>query len=286
MDFVSLKVFKAVADAGSVSQAAVQLHYVQSNVTARIQRLEEDVGAKLFSRSQRGMRLTPAGETLMAYANRATILVGEAYEAVAATQAGNQALRLGSLETILAVHFPDLLHSFYRQHPGAQLQLVTGATDRMVSAVLEFKVDGAFVAGVVEHPNIVHEKIFNQEIVLVTPLDMHDRDAPVAGSLLVFHPGCPYRSVAEQWLKKKGRLPERLMELSTLDGILTCVGVGLGVTMLPRSAVERPPHHDKVRIHSLDDADAKMDIHLIRRRNAPAHPLLSSFRALVKSAYG
>lgn len=61
MDPQTLRIFKTVAEVGTVSKAADILHYVQSNVTARIHRLEEELGAKLFFRSRQGMALTPAG---------------------------------------------------------------------------------------------------------------------------------------------------------------------------------------------------------------------------------
>ena len=70
MDFKTLKIFRSVAQTGSISRAATELHYVQSNVSARIQQLEERLGATLFIRQSRGMTLTAAGETLMAYASR------------------------------------------------------------------------------------------------------------------------------------------------------------------------------------------------------------------------
>lgn len=66
MDLAGLRVVKAVADTGSVSRAAEALNCVQSNVTARIKRLEEDLGVDLFLRLSRGMEPTPAGRVLTA----------------------------------------------------------------------------------------------------------------------------------------------------------------------------------------------------------------------------
>ena len=68
MEFSSLQIFLAVAREGGVSKAAQKLNYVQSYVTARIRKLEEELGASLFHRRPRGMSLTPAGEVLVQYA--------------------------------------------------------------------------------------------------------------------------------------------------------------------------------------------------------------------------
>ena len=64
MDLQALRIFKAVADEGSVTRAAGRLHYVQSNVTARLRGLEEALGTELFHRTGRRLAITPAGRTL------------------------------------------------------------------------------------------------------------------------------------------------------------------------------------------------------------------------------
>ncbi len=82
MDFTALEIFKAVAAEGSVTRAAEQLGRVQSNVTTRIQQLEEQLGTPLFLRQGRRMVLTPAGESLRGYADRLLALAEEARQAV------------------------------------------------------------------------------------------------------------------------------------------------------------------------------------------------------------
>lgn len=72
MESSELRIFRAVAQAGSITKAAQALGYVQSNVTARIQQLESDLNTQLFYR-QRGMILTPTGEKLLAYAEKSFI---------------------------------------------------------------------------------------------------------------------------------------------------------------------------------------------------------------------
>ncbi|NUB15701.1 LysR family transcriptional regulator, partial [Azospirillum brasilense] len=88
MDLAGLRVVKAVADAGSVSRAAETLNCVQSNVTARLKRLEEDLGVPLFLRLSRGMAPTPAGRVLADYADRVLRPVAQARDAGAAAAGG------------------------------------------------------------------------------------------------------------------------------------------------------------------------------------------------------
>ena len=78
MDGADLKVFAAVARIGGMNRAANELHTVQSNVTARVRTLEEELGVQLFHRGRKGVTLTAAGERLLPYAIKVTHLLEEA----------------------------------------------------------------------------------------------------------------------------------------------------------------------------------------------------------------
>jgi len=284
VELSSLRIFDTVAELGSISKAAMELHYVQSNVTARIQRLEEELGAQLFIRSKQGMVLTPAGQTLQDYARRALRLAEEARTAVASTQELGGVLRLGSLETTLATRLPKSLKAFHRRYQNVELQVITGTSDRLAESVLARHLDGAFVAGRVSHPMIDYTPMFVERVVLVTPPDVTDLHAWTNRNLIVFRPGCAYRALAEQWLRNVGIMPVRLMEFGLLDAILACVGAGLGITLLPRSAVESHAQNHGVRLHELDGTLAGMDIGFIRRHDAAPHPGLDAFLKLIEQS--
>ena len=83
MDAADLRVFQSVASTGSMSKAALELNTVQSNVTARIKSLEDEVGFALFERTNRGVTLTAAGQRLLPFAARAARLLDDARRAVA-----------------------------------------------------------------------------------------------------------------------------------------------------------------------------------------------------------
>ncbi len=83
MDLVQLEIFKAVAEHGSISAAATQIHRVPSNLTTRIKQLEQDLGVDLFIREKSRLRLSPAGWSFLEYARRILDLVQEARATVA-----------------------------------------------------------------------------------------------------------------------------------------------------------------------------------------------------------
>src|SRR5262249_62101109 len=102
MDAADLKIFEAVARTGSMNKATAVLHTVQSNVTARIQALEAELGCKLFERNRRGGVLTPAGRRLLPFAARAVPLFADAKRAAADDGAPSGGLVIGALEATAA----------------------------------------------------------------------------------------------------------------------------------------------------------------------------------------
>ena len=113
MDAADLRMFQSVASTGSMSKAALELNTVQSNVTARIKSLEDEVGFALFERTNRGVTLTAAGQRLLPFATRAARLLDDAKRAVADAGTPSGALVIGSLETTAALRLssPEIRHS-------------------------------------------------------------------------------------------------------------------------------------------------------------------------------
>src|SRR3977135_1130721 len=108
IDLESLKIFRTVVDEGGVVRAANKLNRVQSNVTKRIRQLEEHLGARLFRRDGRSIRLSAEGHNLLTYADR---LLRLADETVSEMRTGKPkgVFKLGSLESTAGSRLPPLL---------------------------------------------------------------------------------------------------------------------------------------------------------------------------------
>src|SRR6201986_1088400 len=154
MELTDLVTFSAVARSGGITRAAEELNTVQSNVTQRVKALEAEIGATLFERNARGMTLTGAGRRLLPYAQRMAALSREAMLAARDDGEPKGPLAIGSLETNHAVRLPALLAEFPRRFPAVRLTLKTATTADLVAAVLDGAVDGAFVAGPIEHADL------------------------------------------------------------------------------------------------------------------------------------
>ena len=276
MDLAGLRVVKAVADTGSVSRAAEALNCGQSNVTARLKRLEEDLGVPLFRRLSRGMAPTPAGRVLADYADRVLRLVAQARDAVADAAGRGGRLAVGTMETTAAVRLPPILARFHAENPDVELTIVPGSTEAMLGEVLAGRIDGAFVSGAVEHPELVSQPVFEEELVLVEPASGITSESG-RNTLLAFRRGCAYRARAETAMREAGRVPYRLMEFGSLEAILGCVGAGMGVTVLPRVVVEREPWRGLFTARALPPELARIPTRFVRRADSVETVALRAF---------
>jgi DNA-binding transcriptional LysR family regulator len=287
MDASDLRVFEAVARLGGMNRAAAELNTVQSNVTARIRALEDELGAPLFHRHARGVDLTDAGRRLLPYAAQVRATLQEARRAVADTGAPAGPLTIGSLETTTALRLSPILSGYVRRYPEVDLVLRTGTTCELLRQVLDSQLEGAFVCGPVDEPELVVEPIFREELALITAPDIRTLDAALAARdlrIVVLRAGCSYRERLEAILARRGVATSRLLEFGTLEAIVGCVGAGLGVTLLPRSLVGTVWNAARVAVHVLPAAEAMVETAFVRRRDAFVSSALTAFLAEARPA--
>jgi LysR family transcriptional regulator, cell division regulator len=287
MDAADLRVFEAVARLGGMGRAAAELNTVQSNVTARIRQLEDELGTPLFQRHSRGVTLTSAGRRLLPYATRAQQLLAEARRAAVDDGSPKGQLGVGSLETTAALRLSPALAAYAAAWPEVDLVLSTGTTCELVEAVLAHRLEGAFVCGPVDHPELHEQTVFRERLVLVTSPAVRSLDqlrARTGLKIVVLRAGCSYRQRLESILAARGIVGVRLLEFGTLDAILACVGAGIGVTLLPQVVVEAAAHAGRVTLHALPRAEAEVDTVFIRRRDAYVSSALAAFLEQMREA--
>lgn len=289
MDLRQLKIFCAVVDHGSFTAAAEAVHTVQSNVTMRVKELEAELGQALFIRRKSGVVTTAAGEVFLGYARRILRLTEESR--VALQDGGRPAgpLRLGAMETTAAIRLPRLLGTYRARHPEVRMSLTTGTTAELIRAVESCQLDGAFIGGRHQHPALVQEALFDEELALISTSDITSRDALLDTlpdqTVFVFRAGCFYRSTLESWCHQAGLVPGQVMEMGTLDGILSCVAAGMGITLLPASVARQSSLADALHCHELPAEIAAVTTVFIRRQDAPVGSALKAFIALARATF-
>jgi DNA-binding transcriptional LysR family regulator len=287
MDASDLRVFEAVARLGGMNRAAAELNTVQSNVTARIRHLEDELGAPLFERHARGVDLTDAGRRLLPYAARVRQLLDEARRAVDDDGTPRGLLTIGSLETTAALRLSPLLAAYAASFPEVDLVIRTGTTCELIEAVMENKLEGAFVCGPVDHPELESEVVFREELALLTARSVRSIDEVLARRdqrIVVLRAGCSYRERLEAILARRGMAPSRRLEFGTLEAIVGCVSAGLGVTLLPKSLIGPIWTAERVAVHTLPVAEAEVETLFIRRQGAYTSSALKAFLSLARPA--
>lgn len=288
MEIHDLRVFLAVAEEGNITRAAQRLGYVQSNVTARIRQLESELDTSLFYRHSRGVSLTPTGETVLSYAKKIVTLCSEVQRAIQDESNPSGPLRIGSMETTAAIRLPEVLTAYHEAYPNVDLYLTTGPTEQLLQSVLEYKIDGAFVAAPIEHPEIVQETFVEEELVLIS----NSKKSPLLAlqsiqerTLLVFRTGCTYRSQLKKWLYDEGIYPEKVMEFGTLDAILGCVRAGLGFSLIPKSVIEHGDRDNLITYHEIPDKYGRVKTIFIRRQDSLITPALYRFLQVIRESF-
>ena len=279
MELMALKTFQAVVEEGGILAASRKLNTVQSNVTGRIQKLEEELGTELFFRKGRGLELAPSGRVLLDYARRMLML--ERQTAAAVRQAGESVgeLRIGAMETFAALHLPKALKAVRRSHPGLELRVLTETSAVLVEKVIHHKLDCAFIAGPVVHPELQFAELIVEELVQVHAAGSN----PLLQPLILFREGCAYRTRALAWQRSQGHALADAMEFGTLEGILGCVAVGLGWTLMPRRVVEQSAHAADLVVNRVPADIGRVPTGMISRREAPA---LAALKTLAEALAG
>lgn len=286
MEMRQLKIFCAVAELGSFTAAAINVNTVQSNVTMRIKELEAELNRELFIRKKSGVVLTSAGETFLGYARRILQITEESRSALLDTGIPAGLLRLGSMETTAAIRLPQVLTKYREQFPAVQLSLLTGTTAELIKAIETHRLDGAFVGGSHQNSALVEQEVFQEELVLVSSSHFDSLEVLIENipqqTVLVFRTGCFYRSTLENWFYQVGLVPNQIMELGTLDGILSCVAAGMGVTLLPRAIAENYSMRHAIRCHTLPAEFGNISTFFIRRNDSMMTSAMSAFIGLAQ----
>lgn len=263
LEFKDLEIFRIVAEKGTITEAAKEFNYVQSNITSRIQRLESELNTRLFNRHRRGMTLTPEGKKLLSYSEQILLLKDEMKKAVQSKNEPSGKLDIGTVETVY--HLPKILSSYIKSYKKVDLSLYTGVTETLQDDVLNHKLDGAFVSQSEFHPDLEMVEAFEEELVLISDMRATTLEELKEEPFLCFSEGCGYRARLEKWYKDQNVIPQKIMEFGTLETIIRSVEVGLGVSFVPRSSVTHLEQSGQIQCHELPDEYSKVKTVFIRR---------------------
>ncbi|BDG34074.1 LysR family transcriptional regulator [Parageobacillus thermoglucosidasius] len=229
-----LRIVAAIAKHRGITKAARELGYVQPNVTARLNKLESYLGFPLFIRTKKEVILTPYGKVFYNYAKMILNLCHEAESAMNKLAIPDGELSIGAMETTSYVRLPHILKQYSANYPNVKIKLQTGTTKELIDKVLNNDIEGAFVAGPVNHPDLIEKVIFKERLVLIT----NTPNNPLKNkecTLVVFKEGCYYREVIIKIMDDYHITIKNVIEVDAAQAILHCVSEGLGISLIPES---------------------------------------------------
>ncbi|MCS3869938.1 DNA-binding transcriptional LysR family regulator [Chryseobacterium ginsenosidimutans] len=283
MNTNDLNIFEAVAHHGSFTKAAEAMFTVQSNVTARIKSLEEEFGTTLFSRSSRKVELTPAGETLMVYSKKLNHLIDEAKRSVGKNDVVKGHVKIGSLETMMAIKGPDLVNELALKFPHVDLEFRSDIRENLINDVMNYRLDAAFIPAPLDIPELEQLKIKDEEVVAVVPANCESLDELLKQSPLkaiVFDQGCVFRARLDSWVVSKGISQYHKTVMNSIEGVINFIESGIGFSFLPKEIISTFYSSRKIKTFSLPRELGLMTTILIYRKDVPPSPALKAFISL------
>lgn len=255
MHFGQLALFHAVAETGSVTRAAERAMVSQPAVSKQIRQLERALGAALFERVPRGVRLTDAGRVLAGYSARLFALADEAERAVRDESFVDRGrVSVGASPTIGTYVLPDVLVHMRRRFPAIEVRVETAAPRRLAAAIDDGELDVAVTSVPLATRRADRREFAKESLVLIAAHGdaVARRGRPLSPQRLgespfITHPADdPARAFEEATLAARGVAMRVALTLASTEAIKRAVAGGLGVALVPRVAVA-----DEVRRRTL-----------------------------------
>lgn len=232
------RVFYRVAQCGSISAAARELYLTQPAVSASVKALEDALHTQLFFRTGRGVSLTPQGEMLYGYIERAFTLVESGEDKLRdITGLRDGILRIGASDMTLRFYLLEHLQRFHENYPGVRLHVTNAPTPDTLSALRAGQIDLGVISGPLMQEDDIHylgvrsvqdvfvESTLTPDRHIITPEQLLELP------LILLEQHTSTRAFIDAWFAGKcaGKTPEAAIELATSDLILAFAERGIGV---------------------------------------------------------
>lgn len=291
MNLHHLKVFLAVAEAGSISAGAERLHISQPAVTREIRDLEASLDLRLFDRLPRGVQLTEGGLRLLDYAQRIFTLERAAERDLRDfAQVEQGELQLGASATLGSYLLPPLIRRFRHAHPHIFVSVEVSNTDAVTRLLNEGQISLGFVEGAFDRDAYEHRLLARDALLpVVAPthplarLDSLGAEQLLAYPLYMREPGSGARSSIEQAYSAHGLEAKAHMAIGSTEALKRLLADGQGIAWLSQRVVERELLSGELHHLPVSDLQIERELHVLWRQGASLSPAPAAFLALSES---
>ncbi len=284
-------VFHRVAVCGSISAAAKELFLTQPAVSASVKKLERILNTALFFRTGRGVSLTPQGEILFGYIDRAFALLENGEDKLRdVTALRDGILRIGASDMTLRFYLLDHLQSFHETYPGVRLHVTNAPTPDTLEALRAGQIDFGVISGPLDQTHAVDEDLIYRPVrtfrdIFIESTAASVREAPQTAEELLSMPlilldgPTSTRTYIDRWFASHcdGRVPTAAIELATSDLILAFTARGIGVGCVAEDFARDAIAAHTVREIPLADALPEREFYLVTLKNIPLSAAAEAF---------
>lgn len=265
MEFHQLRYICAIAETGSFSRAAERCQVAQPSLSQQVLKLEEDLGAKLFDRLGRSVRLTEAGRAFLPHA-RSILHEMEAARSSVADKVGDArgSVAAGVIPTIAPYLMPRYTAAFAKEFPEAKLRLIEATTPRLVEGLRNLSIEVAILALPLRHKDLEWFPIRTEPLFAVVPKDhasAHAKSIALrelrGAPFVMLRDGHCFRDLSIAACAQARVTPRIAFESDQFSSVLGMVAAGMGVSLVPEMAIDR---HAGCRYVRLSDARATRTI--------------------------
>jgi DNA-binding transcriptional LysR family regulator len=291
MEVRQLQIFRTLAEELSFTRTAEKVNTVQSNVTAQIKALEEELGIPLFDRLGRRVTLTDAGRNFLPFASQALAAMDQGQRALQTGAEPSGPLRIGSAESLLTYRLPEVLRAFRRQFPHVELIFREHSNATMAVDLEAGKFD-MLIHGdtLLPSPSIKSIRLRREQVLLLAdpgnPLVNQPTVKPAdlaTQNLLLTEFGCSYRTKLDRALALANIRPAHVTEFSSVEAIKQCVTLGMGLGLLPAIVVARELRQNRLKALRWDGPSLDIVTHILWHKDKWISPAMAAFMQLVKA---
>lgn len=293
MEMHQLRYVVAVARVGNFSRAAEQCHVAQPSLSQQIQKLEDELGERLFDRMKREVKLTPHGE---AFLRRAVKILEEVdaakREAKDATDLLRGTVTIGVLPTIAPYLLPAAVAEFMKKYPGVQMVVHEDTTARLLKLLLACEIDFALASQPIQDERLEVRELFAEELLLALPPGHPlTRKRTVSASdlegerLIVLKEGHCLGQQILNFCDRRDLHPTISFRSAQLETIQSLVCAGMGLSLIPAMATSAS-RNDQPEYRSLQSPKPERKIVVTWPKQRPPGRAAGEFLKLISARFG
>ncbi|MDF2513379.1 MAG: hypothetical protein K0S04_3245 [Herbinix sp.] len=283
-----LKIFVAIYETGSTTEASKKLRIAQPSISFALSELEKHYGVQLFERLAKRLRITDEGEYLYQYARHVIDLFDD-MEENACKLSKESSIRIGSSITIGNHLLTQYVKQFRTKYPEVKTTVYIDNTSMIEKMILASRIDIGLIEGKANSQYIISQPFMGNELVMIcSPQHAYARYQSIlpevlsAEEFILREEGSAVRDIFEGLMRAKKIPIQIIWESVSTQAIINAVNENLGVSVLPYGIVKRALERERIAIVKIEGLFLDADFNIIYHQNKLLNPALVNFMELCK----